>query len=342
MPIGISRARAYRVLSICLFPLVLLVVSCQSRKDLNEDLAKTLLQEAFKNSTTGDVYHGHRVDTPPISLSGNKVFPVNFSDPEWQSTASPESLKVKGDPFLMARLIQTGYIAESVQEVTYVLPGHLSGQVGTQLAPGDLTSIDNFDATLALSGRDVSGTWTTRPTRIMDMKGACTGGHVDGWLLSDGRIQLMLDGGGYVMGGAFFPCYRTVPRYEMRPMINNGKLQFNGSSTFLQHPMNLTGDRPQTVKLMWYRYDWTAKALVPNGSENACDVGTIQVRTISSLVLQGTETQATATFVYRVVHNDFGTIVEGGHIADGLGFARFTKKPDGTWILSSFQLTNHV
>jgi hypothetical protein len=316
----------------------LFLCSCGPRKNLNENLAKTLIEESLQKSAGSDVYHGHRIDHPQWAAEFSALSPVDFTEPRFQNLP-------QGSDALRVQLLKAGFLGKSIQEINYILPRHLSGEIGTQDSPGVFTSDERIDVSLHSSETGiVEGTWSTQPTSLADMKGPCKGGIISGMLMNDGSIQFSFAGGEWEMGGAFNQCYRVAPRFKMQPVVTGGNVELNGSSQSADYVFKLTADHPESIKKNWYSYDWTAKmsAFFPLGKGNGFDIGTIEVRSISSLVLTGSGIEATATFLYRTTPNDFGRVAYGGLYAEANGHANFSKKPNGDWILSSYQLTEHI
>jgi len=128
----------------------LFLCSCGTRKNLNENLAKTLIEESLQKSEGSDVYHGHRIDHPQWAAQFSALSPVDFTDPRFQNLPQgPDALRV--------RLIKADFIGKSVQEINYTLPGHLSGEIGTQISPGVFTSDERIDVSLHSSETGIVG-----------------------------------------------------------------------------------------------------------------------------------------------------------------------------------------
>lgn len=169
-------------------PFLLLLVSFQSRKELNEDLAKTPLEEAFKSDSSGFVYHGYRLDRPVVDEMYTAPTVDDYSQSFW--------LNVNGTAGTIARLLKAGYMTESSREIDYVLPRHLSGTI---ILPYTLMGPANtFSATLGHSGRVITGTWTASKGPL---QATCTGGHIEGYLAQrSNAIYISIVGGGYACG----------------------------------------------------------------------------------------------------------------------------------------------
>ena len=320
--------------SVCSLILLALLVGCSGRKTLNESLAKTLLEERFQTEEGGGAFKGERMDYPQIQDHYGDVVTTNYSDPALANAT--------GNPAIMAQLIHHGFLSQTSQTRNYVVPQHLTGSITGEsawyLLPG---AGDTLDAHLSTSKNIVSGSWTLQRANIH-----CTGGSISGYLaMDDNSVWLTFSGGGYRDMGVSFPCYPGILRYRMQPTLAGSTVQINGSSQMPDYRMNLSGDSPQELAVTWYRYEWTGKekALCPVQARNACDIGKLKVESVNGLVLQGTETQASATFKYRTVHSEFGKIVTGGQDeSEGTGTVQFTKKPDGTWTVSGIHFQDHI
>jgi hypothetical protein len=71
---------------------------------------------------------------------------------------------------------------------------------------------------------------------------------------------------------------------------------------------------------------------------NEYNVGTLRIDAVGGLTLAGNNVQATARFNWSVDLNDLGSAFygHGSGVSGAGGVARFSKKPDGSWVLQSY------
>lgn len=111
-----------------------------------------------------------------------------------------------------------------------------------------------------------------------------------------------------------------------------------------QWPLTVDGKGTgNTVVVAEYTYAFIpmfSKLVVPRGK--ALRAGPIVVDQLEDLLLEATDTLASARFRWHVDFNEAGQAVTGEKGQTGTGTVRFRKQPDGTWVVGDHDLGRAV
>jgi hypothetical protein len=304
------------------------LAGCSSRKNLDDKLAKTLIEEEFQASVGNGVYHGERLQMR-YQTSGPSMVLANFSNP---------NVNQAGDNGIYVKLLKSGYISQTQTTLNYLVPQHLVGMgIGSDGWYGLPGAGDALDIHLIPTGLPNSDN-VPRIGGDVAIRRAGTNcqGSVDGYMTTSSDMWVTMT----------TPCFGTnvtpgLIRFRMKPTQLGDGADLHLESLMPGYTLQLTPSMLRNFSVVWFSYPDTdkRKALCSPAQDYMCDFGSIKIVSVSDLVLQGTETQASAKFVYEVHHNDFGKIVTNlPDVSRATGTASFSKKPDGTWVLTSFSL----
>jgi hypothetical protein len=316
-----------------------MVSGCNTQ--LNEAKAKSLILDAtggpqvkqIQNGTFDSLRAGHFLaafqSKAPLTpwLAAETTIDVN--DP-----SSPGQMRAGADQ--LRRLVNAGFISKTpTRVVDYPLPGVLTGTLtqeasemfgGNQRYPAELHPVINVAA------QTINGYWNIK---VMDVE--TDHGVLTGRIYTDGHIDLrMSNTSGITLYGLFDQDWPAtletnagvtrllVPRLEG----NHWTFDFTGNL----HP-------GEGAKLSWVQYAIAPQATKLQELPGEYDMGTIRIGDVTGLTLSGSDVASRASFAWSTELNDLGKAVYGPNKQlVGTGTASFSKKPDGTWILSDYSL----
>lgn len=285
--------------------LVSFLLACGSSKVLDEKRARAIVSESSQSQS-------FQIIVPPPILGA--------------MARSTDALKGSANGTVRS-LIEAKFVAQNIEVVSYP---RISGTFfGRKSGGSDTLTIDLqvVGGTNAITG---SFTWGVRRGARQDTET----GPVSGIVTPTGIVRLSTtanlrvfvdnDEFQYVENGSTATLLPTHPR---------GANWFDGGSWTLTGPVS-----PGRVEVKWYSYSFSPQLqIAPSVPSHSVKVigGSYEVGEVSNLRLV-TETQATANFAWQARLNKVPDILYGGQISSrpsGTGSAKFTKKPDGTWVL---------
>jgi len=300
-------------------------------KELNEQGAKELIQAGTRHGQQRSAGSGI------ISAVWNGQLLTNLaSQPEISQWLNrPISIDV-GDAE-MSRLISSGFIIKSDQVVQYPLPGIVDGTIIQPAREGTFDVTGNFRMHLVLSFGGtglLAGGWSMTG----NIPQPCNGG-ISGQATMDGSVDIRFLPGCLPDGYGIFG-----PTWHVGVTTNGGRTHLSFPAqpvpSGLTPIFDLGGATPTPI----YRLTWSSYALSPKLNSatvqpNECSIGTLRIDQVQDLTLAGSDVQSTASFNWSVDLNELGQAIYGpkAQVA-GRGSASFSKKPDGTWVLSSYSL----
>lgn len=315
--------------------LLLLALACNSAKNLNESTGKELLQEQLSADSVQEVAKGYLL----VNLT---TLQTRWIGQETTVDLSNSSQSTSDQSAEASMLLRSGFIAVEKNSRTYSIGRDWTGAIHSELLMWP--SIQVHLNQVSPNG-DITGTWSagSDPQGWMPCIGA-TPGRIE----INGRLSLSLSGclrqplrvsANLVSGGGALTHISSVDVEDEfgSPMTEPGRNR-------MPYTVTIESKNPQPVQMPLFRYSWSPKIQDFTAGPYAWRVGQVNVEQITDLTLAGTETQAKANFRWSLAPNDLGRALQGTPVLDGgrhamkNGNVQFTKKPDGTWVVSQFSL----
>lgn len=298
------------VASFCAISL-LAAAGCSSSKELNERSARSLIKERLSS-----VHY-------PIAVS--IIAPLMTRLPVSYGTLV-EGLKTKGvkenvAAYIVKRLLDAGLVTERVDTINYPnIHGKFRSEARYELDEYSLSMVPNTNRLTGFRDQQCQSCANRHESKVngtVDENGLVT--------LPNGRFRYKEDGGAaYLM---------DTDRFN----ITNYKGTVSGSM----------------VGVKWYNYSFSPglKAQIETTpmptfgglgttKQETLDGGSYAIGEVSDLRLGLTPTMAAASFAWTVSLNKIGRLFYGADTPKGDGRVTFARKPDETWAIENWCVSN--
>jgi hypothetical protein len=326
--------------------LFLLVVLCGvgCNKNLDESRAKSLLQSYIDDGPPTNVNYGNIETVSKDTLVTN--IPAVNGVSNWLNIITPRQFNVPNAPQdgqIMGRLLGIGFIARDAIQVTFPLPQTLTGRISYQQPRGncavawavkqDAEVFLNLDEQRATIG----GGYKMRFNDETDCAGP-----VSGTANRDGTVDLSFT---HTCVGLGTYMFDSTWHFTLNTQGDQTAIVYNAPPStdecYAPPIFNLRGPTPKPAsQVTWSRYTVSPTAQKWASPTGGYNIGKLNISQLSNLSLVGSDVQAHAAFVWTADFNDLGKAFYGLPQVSGTGSVTFSKKPDGTWTVSSYSLTS--
>ncbi len=299
------------VVTIICAAVALFAVGCSSSKELNENSARRLLKDLYSN-----------VHYPiPVSTVAPLMTRVPVSYGTLVDTLKEKEVKENVAVYVVKRLVDANLVTEKVDTLMYP-------NIRGKFRSDNRYDFDEYDLSMVPNSNRITGVRNQQCQSCSSQHQSKVTGQVDenGFVtLPNGRFRYKEDGAtAYLM---------DTDRFN----VTNYKGSVGGSM----------------VGAKWYSYAFSPelkgqieKTQVPTfgglgtATEDTWNGGGYDIGEVSDLQLGVTPTMASASFAWTAALNKIGKIFYQSDVPTGKGRVTFARKPDETWIINGWCVSN--
>jgi hypothetical protein len=296
---------------------VLFTAGCSSSKELNEKSARGLLKDQYA-----------KVHYPiAVSIVAPLMTRMPVSYGSLVDTLKTKQVKENVAVYIVKRLLDAKLVTETVDTVKYP---NIHGKFRAEPKSYCNYCFDEYELEMVPNTSQVKGVRSEQRQNESGQRHADVTGVVD----ANGIVSLGRDRFQYKEDGAM-AWLMDQDRFN----ITNYKGTASGS----------------TVEAKWYTYAFSPelkaqieKTQVPtfggfgSATQDTLNGGSYEIGDVSDLQLGITPTMASASFAWKASLNKIGEIFYESDVPTGKGRVTFVRKPDETWVIKDWCVSNCV